>query len=368
VTRIPLVDLVAQHREIAEEVQRGFARVLERATFILGEEVAAFEEAFARFCGVRHCVAVANGTDALEIVLRALGVGPGDEVIVPTNSFIATALAVARAGATPVLVDCDPVFHLIAVDDVARKLGRRTKAIFGVHLYGQAAAMEELAAVAGGTGCLVLEDAAQAHGALRHGRATGGLGVAAATSFYPAKNLGAYGDGGAVLTDSDAVARAARALRSYGSDAKHHHPELGFNSRLDTLQAVVLSAKLARLPAWNEARREAARRYHELLADIPGMRLPATLAGNEHAWHLYVVRVPRRDHVLRALEAAGIGAAVHYPVPMHLQGALRHLGHRRGDFPAAETAADEVLSLPLFPGITAAQQERVTVALRRALD
>jgi len=221
--------------------------------------------------------------------------------------------------------------------------------------------------LAGRAGCLLLEDAAQAHGATRHGRAAGGLGLAAATSFYPAKNLGAYGDGGAVLTDSDDVARAARALRNYGSDTKYHHPELGFNSRLDTLQAVVLSAKLARLAGWNEARRRAARRYHELLADVPGVRLPATLAGNEHAWHLYVVRVPRRDQVLRALDADGIGAAVHYPVPIHLQGALRHLGHRRGDFPAAEAAADEVLSLPLFPEITAAQQERVAAALRRAV-
>ena len=366
-TRIPLVDLVAQHRTVADEVERGFARVLGRASFILGEEVEAFEEAFARFSGVKHCVAVANGTDALELVLRAAGVGPGDEVVLPANSFIATALAVARAGATPVLVDCDPVFHLIAVEEVARKLTPRTKAILAVHLYGQVAPMEELATLAGPAGILLLEDAAQAHGATRHGRAAGGLGLAAGTSFYPAKNLGAYGDGGAVLTDSDAVARKVRALRNYGSEAKYHHPELGFNSRLDTLQAVVLSVKLPRLPAWNEARRQAARRYDRLLAGIPGVHLPATLPGNEHVWHLYVVRVPRRDAVLGALNAADVGAAVHYPVPIHLQGAFHHLGHRRGDFRAAEAAADEVLSLPLFPEITPEQQERVAAALRRAL-
>jgi len=294
-------------------------------------------------------------------------VGPGDEVIVPTNSFIATALAVARAGATPVLVDCDPVFHLIAVEDVARKLGPRTRAIVAVHLYGQIAPMEELAALAERAGALLLEDAAQAHGASRHGRVAGSLGLAAATSFYPAKNLGAYGDGGAVLTSSEAVAHKIRALRNYGSDKKYHHPELGFNSRLDTMQAVVLSAKLARLPAWNEARRQAARRYDELLAGIPRVRLPATLAGNQHAWHLYVVRVPRRDRVVGALNEVGIGAAVHYPVPIHLQGAFRHLGHRGGDFPAAEAAADEVLSLPLFPGITPEQQELVAAAVRWAL-
>jgi dTDP-4-amino-4,6-dideoxygalactose transaminase len=364
VSTIPLVDLRAQHRAIADEVQLGFARVFERTAFILGDEVAAFEAAFARFSDIEHCIGVANGTDALELALRAAGVGGGDEVIVPTNSFIASALAVARAGATPVLADCDPVHHLISPEDVTRRLGPRTKAIIPVHLYGQMAPVELLGAP---PGVLVIEDAAQAHGARRHGRVAGSVGLVAATSFYPGKNLGAYGDGGAVLTSSDTIAARVRALRNYGSEVKYDHSELGFNSRLDTLQAVVLSAKLARLAEWNAARQRAAERYDALFADVAGVTRPATLPGNEHVWHLYVIRVPRRDAVLRALNAAAIGAGVHYPVSIHLQGAFRHLGHRRGDFPAAEAAAAEILSLPIYPEITPSQQERVVAAVRAAL-
>lgn len=365
--RIPLVDLDAQHEEIAESVSEGFGRVIRESAFILGPEVAAFEEEFARFCGVSHCVGVANGTDALELSLRALGVGVGDEVIVPTNTFIATALAVARAGATPVLVDSDAVYHLADVAQVERRIGPRTKTIIVVHLYGQLGPVNELGHLAQENGVLLLEDAAQAQGARRQGTAAGGFGVAAGTSFYPAKNLGAYGDAGAVLTRSDALASKLRALRNYGGDRKYHHPETGFNSRLDTLQAVVLRAKLRCLESWNSARREAARRYDELLAGLPEVTLPATAPGNEHVWHLYVVRVPRRDDVLQRLNRAGIGAAIHYPVPIHLQGAFRGLGYKKGDFPVAEKAADEILSLPLFPQITPEQQERVVLELKTAL-
>ena len=364
---IPLVDLAAQHREIAAEVADGFARVLERTAFVLGDEVGAFERAFAELSQVRHCIGVANGTDALELALRAVGVGAGDEVILPANTFIATAAAVVRAGATPVLVDCDPVHLLIDPERVAARITARTKAIMPVHLYGQAAAVEVFTEIVGARGLAIVEDAAQAQGATRHGRSVGSLGIAAGTSFYPGKNLGAYGDGGAVLTGADDVAKKVRALRNYGSEVKYQHPEIGFNSRLDTLQAVVLAAKLRRLAAWNAARRDAARRYDALLSGVAGVRLPATLAGNEHVWHLYVVRVPRRDEVLRTLHAAGIGAGIHYPVPIHLQGAFAGLGHRRGDFPVAEAAADEGLSLPLYPHITAAQQERVVDTLRAAL-
>jgi len=364
---IPLVDLKAQHRQIADEVQRGFARVFEDTSFILGREVAAFEEAFARFSGVKHCVGVGNGTDALELALRAVGVGSGDEVVLPTNSFVASALAVLRAGATPVLVDSDPVFHLLDVEQAATRLGRRTRAILAVHLYGQVAPMAELQALAGAAGVLLLEDAAQAQGAKQRGVTAGGFGLAAGTSFYPGKNLGAYGDGGAVLTNSDEVAHKVRALRNHGSEVKYSHPQVGFNSRLDTLQAVVLNAKLSRLSAWNEARRQAARRYDALLAGVASVTVPATRPGNEHIWHLYVVRVPRRDAVFRRLNDAGIGAGIHYPVPIHLQGAFAHLGHRRGDFPVAEKAADEILSLPLFPEITPEQQERVVAELKTAL-
>jgi dTDP-4-amino-4,6-dideoxygalactose transaminase len=364
---IPLVDLGAQHRQIADEVARGFARVLETTSFILGKEVKQFEEAFAAFVGAKHCVAVANGTDALELALRAAGVGPGAEVILPTNTFIATALAVARAGATPVLVDCEPVHYMLDVEQVAKKITPRTRAIMPVDLYGQLPPMEAVEALAQKHGLAIVEDAAQAQGAKRNGRGAGTFGVAAGTSFYPGKNLGAYGDGGAVTTGSDEIAAKVRALRNYGSEVKYHHPETGFNSRLDTLQAVVLLSKLERLAAWNEARRAAARRYDELLAGVSGLTLPQTLAGNEHIWHLYVVRVPRRDEVLKKLNADGIGAGIHYPVPVHLQGAFKHLGHAAGDFPIAEKTSGEIISLPMFAEITADQQARVVERLEAAL-
>ena len=346
----------------------GFARVFERTSFILGGEVAEFEASFARFVGVPHCIGVANGTDALELALRALGIGAGDEVVVPANSFIASALAVARAGASPVLVDCDAATLLLDVADVERKLTPRTRALMPVHLFGQVAPMELLTPLAADRRIAIVEDAAQAQGASRHGRSAGGFGIVAATSFYPGKNLGAYGDAGAVLTSSDEIAQRLRALRNYGSDVKYHHPETGFNSRLDTLQAVVLSAKLAHLADWNAARRRAAQRYDELLAGTPGVTLPVTLPGNQHIGHLDVVRVPRRDEVLARLAAAGIGAGIHYPVPIHLQGAFRHLGHGKGDFPVAERAAGEILSLPLFAEITPAQQERTVAVLKQALS
>jgi dTDP-4-amino-4,6-dideoxygalactose transaminase len=348
-------------------VSAGFARVLGSTSFILGAEVAEFEAGFARFVGVPHCIGVGNGTDALELALRSLGIGAGDEVVVPTNSFIASALAISRAGATPVFVDCEDGTLLLDVADVERKLTPRTRAVMPVDLFGQAAPFEKLAPLLEGRRIAIVEDAAQAQGAERHGRGAGGFGDVAATSFYPGKNLGAYGDAGAVLTASDEIAQRVRALRNYGSEVKYHHPETGFNSRLDTLQAVVLNAKLARLAGWNAARRRAAQRYHELLADVPGVKLPATLPGNEHVWHLYVVRVPRRDAVLARLNEAGIGAGIHYPVPIHLQGAYRQLGHRTGDFPVAERAAGEILSLPMFGEITPAQQERVAKVLREAL-
>lgn len=367
---IPLVDLKAQHAEVAEEIARGFARVIDGTAFILGDEVRLFEEAFARFCGVPYCVGVGNGTDALEMIVRALGLGPGDEVLVPANTFIATALGVLRAGARPVLVDCDD-FFLMDPAQVEEKITPRTRALLPVHLFGQTADMEALGEIAGRRGLLLLEDAAQAQGARRHGRPAGSLGVAAAFSFYPGKNLGAYGDAGAATTADDGIATRLRHLRNWGSERKYHHPELGFNSRLDTLQAVVLSAKLARLEEWNAARRRAAARYDELLRDlierVDGVETPRTLPGNEPIWHLYVVRVPRRDKVLARLLEQGIGAGIHYPTPLHLHGALRELGYREGDFPKAEAAAREILSLPLHSHLTEEQQERVVAALREAL-
>ncbi len=364
---IPLVDLKIQHQGIADEVHKGWGSVLGATSFILGADVAIFEGAFAEFSGTRHCVGVGNGTDALELAVRAAGIGPGDEVIVPTNTFIASALAVVRAGARPVLVDVDPVSYLLDVEQVRDCLGPRTVAIMPVHLYGQVAPMEELVVLAERAGVTIIEDAAQAHGALRKEAPAGSFGLAAGTSFYPGKNLGAYGDGGAVLTNSDEIARKVRALRNYGGEKKYEHPEVGFNSRLDTLQAVVLRVKLRHLARWNAARREAADRYDRLLEGLEGVTRPEVCPGNEHVWHLYVVRVPRRDKVLAMLKDARIGAGIHYPIPLHLQGAFLDLGYRQGAFPVAEAAAKEILSLPMFPEITPAQQERVVEELAEAL-
>jgi dTDP-4-amino-4,6-dideoxygalactose transaminase len=368
VNLIPLVDLAAQHSAVADEVAAGWAEVLEKTAFVGGPQVATFEAEYAAFVGVRNCVGVANGTDAIELALRAAGIGPGDECVLPANTFIATAEAVARCGATPVLVDqADDDTYLIDVSAVDTAVGPRTRAILPVHLYGQAAPVERLLPFAERVGAVVVEDAAQSQGATRHGRSAGGLGYAAATSFYPGKNLGAYGDAGAVLTGTDKVATAVRLLAAHGSPRKYEHPALGFNSRLDTLQAVVLSAKLRRLDRWNAARRAAADRYHALLSGVDGVIRPVTLPGNEHVWHLYVVRVPERDRVLKELHAAGIGVGIHYPIPVHLTGAFAHLGYGEGAIPVAERCAGELLSLPLYPEITAGQQEHVVSVLTSVL-
>jgi dTDP-4-amino-4,6-dideoxygalactose transaminase len=364
---VPSVDLRLQHQAIADEIAQGFAAVFDEAAFILGPAVEEFETAYAAFVGAKHCVGVANGTDALELALRAAGVDADAEVLLPANTFIATALAVLRAGARPLLVDCDPTFYLLDLEQAGARITKKTRFLMPVHLYGQMAPVETLDALAKAHGLTVIEDAAQAQGARRHGRAAGTCGLAAGTSFYPGKNLGAYGDAGAVTTDSPEIAAKIRALRNYGAEVKYHHPEIGFNSRLDTLQAVVLNAKLKRLGRWNDARRAAARRYDELLADLPAVTPPRTLPGNEHVFHLYVVRVPNRDRVLRRLNADGIGAQIHHPVPIHLQGAFRGLGLCAGTFPVAEKAAREILSLPMFPEITADQQAHVVASLRRAV-
>jgi len=363
---VPLVDLKWQHAEIADEVTSGLEAVMTNTAFIQGPQVAEFERAFAAFCEVRNCVGVSSGTDALEMAVRGLGLGAGDEVIVPANSFIASTLGVIRAGVQVKLVDCDPDTYLIDVHAVNRAMGPRVKAVMPVHLFGQTAPTEELSAVIGDAA--IIEDAAQSQGARRKGKLAGSLGHVAATSFYPGKNIGAYGDAGGVLTDDDDLAQHVRNLGNWGSPQKYHHPVIGFNSRLDTMQAVVLSAKLARLNEWNKLRQEAADRYNELLQERGRVQPPVVLTGNEHIWHLYVVRVPERDIVLSAMHGDGIGAGVHYPIPMHLQGALSFMGHQEGDFPATEAAAREMLSLPMFPGITAEQQEFVVDSLHRALD
>jgi dTDP-4-amino-4,6-dideoxygalactose transaminase len=364
---IPLVDLSAAHAEVAEEVAVGFKRVLAETAFIGGGEVAAFEREYAAFSGVAHCVGVANGTDALELALRAAGVRPGSAVILPANTFIATAEAVARIGARPVLVDIDPATYLIDVDAALAAVTPATRAVVPVHLYGQLADVARLRSGLAGAGIPVVEDAAQCQGATRDGRGAGAGGIAA-TSFYPGKNLGAYGDAGAVVSDSADLATAVRTLGNHGGLRKYAHDVIGVNSRLDALQAVVLRAKLARLAGWNLARRTAAARYDALLERLPVVR-PVTAEGNEHVWHLYVIRVPapRRAAVVAALNGAGIGAAIHYPVPVHLTPAFAELEVPAGSFPHTERVAAEILSLPIYPQITAAQQETVVRSLASAL-
>jgi dTDP-4-amino-4,6-dideoxygalactose transaminase len=365
-TAVPLVDLTIQRDQVADEVAEGFARVLAATAFIGGPDVGAFEQEFARYTGRDHCVGLGNGTDALEFALRAAGVGAGDGVALPANTFVATAEAVLRIGGIPVLVDVDEE-HMLLDPDLLAEVAGRCRAVLPVHLFGQMAPMARIREVADQHGLIVVEDAAQAQGATHRGVPIGGWGHAAATSFYPGKNLGAYGDAGGVLTDDAALARSVRLLAAHGSEVKYEHPVLGFNSRLDTLQAVVLRAKLRRLDEWNDQRREAADRYAQLLADVPEVRVPAVAPDNEHVWHLYVVRVAKRDGVLATLNAAGIGAGIHYPTPVHRTGGLADSGYQLGDFPITERAAAEILSLPIFPGITAEQQERVVAVLADAV-
>jgi dTDP-4-amino-4,6-dideoxygalactose transaminase len=367
VRRIPLVDLAAQHAEVAGEISAGFERVIAATAFVGGAEVGAFEDELARFCEARHCVGVANGTDAIEIALRASGIRPGDEVIVPANTFIATVGAVHRAGALPVLVDCDPELLLIDPKLVERAISARTRAVVAVDLYGQMAPIEQLVELVAGRGITVIEDAAQSQGATRFGQPVGALAGAAATSFYPGKNLGAYGDAGAIITGDAALAAEARAIANHGGTRRYEHRLPGFNSRLDALQAVVLRAKLARLADWNAARRLAAARYDQALAGLAGVSRVAVAPGNVPVWHLYVIRVPQRDRVLAALNEAGVGAGVHYAAPVHMTGAFGWLGDGPGTHPNAEAASREILSLPLHPHLTERDQQHVVDVLAAVL-
>jgi dTDP-4-amino-4,6-dideoxygalactose transaminase len=364
---VPLVDLAWQRDVICDDVRTGWDDLLARTTFIGGPEVAAFEREYASYLDVSHVVGTANGTDALEVALRALGVGPGDDVVVPANTFIATAEAVRRAGARAVFADVDDETLLLDPASVEAVLTTATRAIMPVHLYGQMAPIEALLPIAERAGAVLVEDAAQSQGARRHGRHAGTWGAAAGTSFYPGKNLGAFGDAGAVMTADDHVAHLARLLTQHGSIAKYRHDSFGFNSRLDSLQAVVLRAKLRHLDAWNTLRREAAARYDSLLEVLPEVRRPATAPGNDHVWHLYVVRVPGRARVLEQLNRAGIGASVHYPMAVHLTAPFVDEGDGPGSCPVAERAVEEILTLPLYPGITVQQQERVVDVLDAAL-
>lgn len=364
---VPLVDLKAQYLSIRTEIDAAIAGVLASTQFIMGPDIQAFEERFAAVCGVPYCVGVGSGTAALELTLRALGVRAGDEVVTVAHTFIATAEAINAVGARPVFVDIDPDTY--SMDPVALQaaLTPHTKAVIPVHLYGQPADMTRITAVARAAGVAVVEDAAQAHAATWDGTPVGGFGDAACFSFYPGKNLGAYGDAGAITTHREDLARQVRSLRNHGRRTKYLHDQVGFGHRLDTLQAAVLNAKLPHLPAWTAARRRLAARYTRLLAGS-GVTLPAVAPAADPVWHLYVVRVTARDEVLADLNRAGIGAGVHYPVPLHLQPAYRNLGYAEGALPVTEAAAATCLSLPLFPEMTDVQQDRVVAALLQAVE
>lgn len=361
--KIPFLDLSPMHEACGADMRAAYERVLASGWFILGAEVEAFEHEFAAFCGTRHCVGTGNGLDALILILRAFGIGPGDEVVVPATTFIATWLAVSHVGATPVPVEPGEGSFNLAPELFEAAITPRTKAVIPVHLYGQVADMPAIGAIARRHGIKVIEDACQAHGARLHGRIAGGLGDAAAFSFYPGKNLGALGDGGAVTTQDPEVAERVRVLRNYGSRIKYHNDLKGVNSRLDELQAALLRAKLPHLARWNAARARIAAAYLEGLGDT-GLGLPAVPPGHEPVWHLFVVRHPARDTLRARLEAAGIGSAIHYPVPPHLQPAYADLGHRAGDFPRSERIHREVLSLPLYPGMTDAGIRHVIDTVR----
>jgi dTDP-4-amino-4,6-dideoxygalactose transaminase len=367
-TKLPLVNLPRQYERLAPQIDRAIGQVCAGGDFVLGRAVGEFEEEFAAYVGARHAIGVASGTDALHLILRALGIGLGDEVILPANTFIATAQAVWCAGAVPVLVDCDERTATIDVSAVRAALSARTRAIVPVHLFGQPADMEPLTTLAAEHRIHVIEDAAQAHGAAYRGRRCGDIGIAAGFSFYPGKNLGAYGDGGAITTSDDALAAEIRLLRNWGSSAKYVHTRMGFNSRLDTIQAAVLGVKLPYLDAWNERRNHLADWYRHALAPLADRLLPIEQATwtTRHAYHLFVVRAldGSRDHIVAGLQRRGIGAGIHYPLAIHQQECFQPLLAGKPRLPVAERLASEIFSLPLCPELLESEAQTVVDALR----
>ena len=363
---IPLVDLKSQYEALRAPIDAAIAEVCASGAFILGPQVAEFEARFAAYCGVKEAVGLANGTDALRLVCSALGIGPGDEVLIPANTFVATAVAVHQAGAVPAPVDVDPHTYLMDLADAARRITRKTRAMIPVHLYGRAQDMDATLAFARSHGLLVIEDACQAHGACWEGRRTGTFGVAGCFSFYPAKNLGGFGDGGLAVTNDTALADKLRLMRNYGAVRKYEHELAAGNSRLDTIQAAVLNMKLPHLDKWNAARFRAACHYTGRLAGIPGLIPPPFDADRpeRHVFHLYVVQSERRDGLISYLGKRGIQTGIHYPVPIHRHRAFAHLGYGRGSFPVAETLAPRLLSLPMYPEITEEDIDAVADAIR----
>jgi dTDP-4-amino-4,6-dideoxygalactose transaminase len=364
-SKIPLVDLRAQYESIKPEIDAAIQRTIDNTAFILGPEAKKFEDHFAEFCSVKHAIGLDSGTAALHLALLALGVGAGDEVITTTHTFIATSEAIVLTGARPVLVDIDPRTYNIDASKIEAAITPRTKAIIPVHLYGQPAEMDPILEVARTHNLRVIEDAAQAHGSAYRGRRIGSLGDVACFSFYPGKNLGAYGDAGALVTNDDELARKIRMLRDHGRTTKYEHEITGYGYRLDGIQGAVLDVKLKHLPEWNAARRAHADYYTELLANVDdSIVTPYEPAQVQAVYHLYVIRTRKRDELLQYLKEHDIEAGIHYPVPLHLQPVYKNLGYTKGAFPETEKAANEILSLPMYPELTHAQMERVVETMR----
>jgi dTDP-4-amino-4,6-dideoxygalactose transaminase len=359
---VPYLDIRAQYRTLRTEVLSALEDICESTSFAQGRASLEFESKFAAYCGVDHCVSLNSGTSALHLALRCLDAGPGDEVITVSMSFIATAWAITYVGATPVFVDIDPVRRTLNPDQLEAAITSRTKAIIPVHLYGMPAEMDRIMAIADRHGIPVVEDAAQAHGAKYQSKRVGQFGQIACFSFYPSKNLGAYGEGGALITNDESIARRARALRDHAQTERYLHDEVGYNYRMDSFQGAVLAIKLKHLDEWNRARNDRARLYTELLKDS-SYKLPAHLSDSECVWHCYVIEVPERDRVRTALQDLGIQSAVHYPVPIHLQKPYAHLDYQSGDLPVTEALCKECLSLPIYPELSNEKISRVASAL-----
>jgi dTDP-4-amino-4,6-dideoxygalactose transaminase len=365
---IPLVDLVEHNRRIAPACWSALEAVVNQSQFVLGPAVERFEAAFARYLGVEHCIGVNNGTSALQLALHACGVGPGDEVITTPHTWISTTWAISYVGARPVYVDVDPDTYNLNPALVRQAITPRTKAILPVHLYGQACDLDALSRIADEHQLLLVEDAAQAHGARHRGRPVGSIGHVGCFSFYPGKNLGAFGEAGAVVTRDAQIAARMRRLRDHAQDGRHHHVEIGYNARMEGVQGAVLDVKLQYLDQWNAARRRHAARYRALLADVPGIQLPSAGDPESHVWHLYVVllRGIDRGQLMGQLADRGIATAIHYPTPVPYQPAYAHLGYRRGDFPVAEDVTSHCLSLPMYPELTDQQIDCVAAAVRQS--
>ncbi len=362
---IPFLDLKAQYASIKDEIDAAVLGVLASAQYVLGPEVSQFEEEFAAYCDAKHAVAVNTGTSALHLALLAAGVGPGDEVITVPFTFVATVSAICYAGALPVFVDVEPVTLTMDPAKLEAAITPRTKAIMPVHLYGQMADMDAIMAIGRRHGIAVIEDACQAHGAEYKGHRAGSIGVSGCLSFYPGKNLGACGEGGIIVTNNDAHAKTMRMLRDWGQERRYHHLVKGFNYRMDGIQGAILRVKLRHLDAWTAARRTHAARYSSMLSNLDTVETPVEVAYRRHVYHIYAVRCRDRDALHRALEAEGIHSGLHYPIPVHLQKAHEDLGYRPGDFPVSEAAARTVLSLPIYPEMTARQVEQVVAAVEQ---